>query len=384
MAVKINNRMARRFWIAVNGLGKAPTARRGAADIVCELGFVQLDTIRNVVRAHDHIVWSRAQNYQEGDVLDLLKTRDVFEHFTHDASVLPMDTLPMWERQFKRRGERVAKYYKNPMPKKAVQGLLDRIEAEGPLSTHAFDTKAKTNKMWARPPHKMALDTLWNAGQLATSHRDGFIKFYDLAARVFPSELRRVRHSDDAQIDWLCHAALRRLGFASIGEIARFWGAVSIAEARAWAKNADLVKVLVQGKNGDWVQALALPDFADICADLPPSTTRLRILNPFDPVARDRDRLQMLFGFHYKIEIFVPAAKRKWGYYVYPVLQGDRFIGRIDLKADRKSGVLHVVNLWAEAGVSLNKNRLEKLEKELDRLRRFAGLSVVHWQQSPT
>ena len=112
-------------------------------------------------------------------------------------------------------------------------------------------------------------------------------------------------------------------------------------------------------------------------------TSRLRILNPFDPAIRDRARLKQLFGLDYKIEIFVPAAKRKWGYYVYPLLEGDQFVGRIDLKADRKKGQLNVINLWSEEGVKWKNKRKEKLETELSRLTHLAGLTDVKWLSSP-
>ncbi|MCF6222017.1 MAG: winged helix DNA-binding domain-containing protein, partial [Robiginitomaculum sp.] len=109
------------------------------------------------------------------------------------------------------------------------------------------------------------------------------------------------------------------------------------------------------------------------------ATSRLRIINPFDPAIRDRTRLLRLFGFDYRIEIFVPAAKRKWGYYVYPLLQGDKFVGRIEIKADRKAGTLTVKNVWKEAGVKWTANRANKLTAELNRLARMIGVKTLNW-----
>ena len=106
-------------------------------------------------------------------------------------------------------------------------------------------------------------------------------------------------------------------------------------------------------------------------------SNRLRIVNPFDPAIRDRDRIKNMFGFDYKIEIFVPAAKRKWGYYVYPLLEGDKFVGRIELKADRKAGILSVVNFWQEDGVKWSDKRHEKLKSELQRFAKYVGLVVA-------
>ena len=100
-------------------------------------------------------------------------------------------------------------------------------------------------------------------------------------------------------------------------------------------------------------------------------------MNPFDPAIRDRTRLFQLFGFDYKIEIFVPAAKRKWGYYVYPLLEGDRFVGRVELKADRKKAILNVINFWPEKGVKWSSPRYKRLETELSRFARLANLTEV-------
>ena len=108
-------------------------------------------------------------------------------------------------------------------------------------------------------------------------------------------------------------------------------------------------------------------------------TNRLRILNPFDPAIRDRMRLKRLFGFDYTVEMFVPAAKRKWGYYVYPLLEGRRFVGRIEVKADRASRVLNVINYWPEIGIAWSHKRVDKLDAELSRFARLAGLDTVLW-----
>jgi hypothetical protein len=105
----------------------------------------------------------------------------------------------------------------------------------------------------------------------------------------------------------------------------------------------------------------------------------LRILNPFDPVIRDRNRLARLFGFEYRVEMFVPAAKRVWGYYVFPILEGDRFVGRIEIKADRKASFLNVIGFWPEPGVKWPEARREKLAAELERMRRFIGVEEVKW-----
>ena len=380
--LRIPNRQARCLWLASQGLGDAPTGPLDLAAIIHDLGFVQLDSIQIVARAHHHILWSRNQNYRE-PMLDRLMARDrgIFEHFTHDASVIPMQFLPMWNRQFDRMRAYMdrAGWFKGLPDATGRAEIKARIAAEGALSTQAFDTKIEGDRqMWSRPPHKLALDYMWYGGELATCHRVNFTKFYDLSERVFPEELRQKRLSDAEQIDWLCHAALDRMSFGSLGDVQRFWDAVARDEVRDWADAAGLVPVEIEAADGTWSGAVAPADIEARLARLGAPTTRLRILNPFDPVIRDRNRLARLFGFEYRVEMFVPAAKRIWGYYVFPILEGDRFVGRIEIKADRRSSVLNVLNFWPEPGVQWSAARHRKLEAELLRLARFVGVKQIH------
>jgi uncharacterized protein YcaQ len=378
--LKIPNRAARRLWLAAQGLAAPPTGPLDVAALITRLGFVQLDTIQVVARAHHHILWSRNQHYREPMLNDVMaRDRNVFEHFTHDASVLPMAFLPMWQRQFRRKKAYLegTKWFSSMLDAQGRAQIKVRITNEGPLSTHAFDTKvAGPKQMWARPPHKLALDYMWYAGELATCHREGVTKFYDLAERVFPAGLRAQTHADDAQLDWLCHAAIDRLGFGTAADIQKFWDASDLSEVRNWASTAPLVEVSLEGADGTWTSALAPLDIEVRLATMPEATSRLRILNPFDPAIRDRVRLKRLFGFDYRVEMFVPAAKRIWGYYVFPLLEGDLFVGRIEVKADRAKGALSVLNLWVEPDVQWTTARAGKLEAELARMARFVGVDL--------
>jgi hypothetical protein len=202
-----------------------------------------------------------------------------------------------------------------------------------------------------------------------------------LTDRVVPSALLEESHEDAVQIEWLCRSALDRMAFGSEGDIQRFWDAVSNAEAKRWVSDVSraLVPVEIEWADRSSVVVWAPADIEARLETAPAPTSRLRILNPFDPVVRDRRRLNRLFGFEYTVEMFVPAAKRVWGYYVFPLLEGDRFVGRIEVKADRKRGRLLVENLWWEPKVKPTPNRMDKLEAELARMQRFIGLDHVVW-----
>ncbi|MFW2588487.1 winged helix-turn-helix domain-containing protein [Sagittula sp. SSi028] len=370
----LTNRQARGLWLQTHGLagqGRAPDAM----GVICDLGFVQLDTIQVISRAHHHILWSRQQRYREPVLDKLLRQRAVFEHFTHDASVLPMEMLPLWQRQFRRMQHKVGRsWYVGTAAEELAAEILNRIRDEGPLCTRDFDTVRESDAMWQRPPHKKALDYLWYAGRLGTCHRDGVIKYYDLAERIFP-EVAPL--SDQEQIDGLSQAALSRIGFGNLTEIRKFWDATEAAETAEWAERTKPRQIRVEAADGTVMPMYAAEDIEARLDALPTPGQRLRILNPFDPAIRDRVRLKRLFGFDYTVEMFVPAAKRQWGYYVYPLLEGDRFVGRLDAKGDRRTGTLTVSQLWWEPGVRKSAARDNRLQAELTRLARLAGLQQV-------
>jgi len=377
--LKIDNRTARWLWLASQELSATPTGPLDLYGLILKLGMVQLDAIQVVSRAHHHILWSRNQNYREEMLNPLLaKERVIFEHFTHDVRVLPMEFLPAWQRPYRRSDVTARRWFGDFAGNPYLDELEARIRNEGALSTHAFDTKiVGEKKMWSRPPHKKALDYMWMTGQLATCFRDGFTKYYNLPERVFPDALRERSLSEEAELDFLMTAAMDRIAVGTAGEIQKFWDASSAKETKDWLKTANLIPVEIENADGSITKGFGAKDLEARLAALSAPTSRLRILNPFDPAVRDRNRLERLFGFNYRNEMFVPAAKRIWGYYVFPILEGDRFVGRIEAKADRKTNQLNVINFWPEPGVKWGKARLDKLDAELHRFARLANCSVV-------
>jgi len=385
VALTLVNRTMRRLWLDTNDLLSPSSGPLDIVAIIKKLGFVQLDTIQNVSRAHHHILWSRHQKYREPMLDELLSAGEhIFEHYTHDASVLPMDMYPMWERKFKRMKAQLdrASYHKPERIRDWNDVLIERITEEGPLSTKDFDSKINGEKeVWSSPPHKQVLDYLWYSGTLATSHREKFHKFYDLVERVIPEQFRDTEISEAEQVDWLCRAALARLAVGSMKEIKEFWEAKDVKEVKSWieANKEAVIPVKWETDSGVWVTSYALEDIEERIEKIPSTPSRMKIINPFDPAVRNRIRLKSIFGFEYKLEVFVPAAKRQWGYYVYPILEGERFVGRIEAKADRKGKCLNVINLWPEEGIKWGAGRAEKLESELAKFARLANLDIVKW-----
>ena len=264
--------------------------------------------------------------------------------------------------------------------------LLVHVREKGPARSRDFcDTRVdKAGGWWNWHPAKTALEYLWRTGHLAVTRREGFQKVYDLTERVIPAEHLGHFPDEDELVDWACREALRRLGLATSGELAAFWESVSPDEAKSWCarqlEKGEIIEVLVENADGSKPRkAFCRPDLMEELQDLPAAPPRLRALSPFDPVIRDRKRLLRLFGFDYKIEIFVPETKRRYGYYVFPLLEGEKFVGRLEMKHDKNADCLRVYALWPERGIKLGKARLDALEAELERYRRYLGAARVSY-----
>lgn len=389
MAILISNEAARRIFLARQGLSGQPGRAMGKADLlklITDIGFVQVDSIATVERAHHQIIFSRNQTYRRQHLGELLeKDRALFEHWTHDASILPAAFYPYWKHRFRRREpiiqERWRKWHGDGFDA-AFEDTYRRIAENGPVMSR--DMKAEGHQSggwWNWHPSKTALEYLWHTGKLAIAGRINFQKVYDLAERVIPPEHHDREVDHDAFVDWACREALTRLGFATSGEIAAFFAIVTPQEARAWvsAHRDELCEVSLISSDGSRDRmSYAFEGFADD-GDAVVIPQRMRVLSPFDPLLRNRARTERLFGFFYRIEVFVPEPKRQYGYYVFPLLEGDRLIGRIDMKAERKGGTLDVRRLWLEQGIRPSSGRLARLDAELNRLAKFTGVESVRY-----
>jgi uncharacterized protein YcaQ len=388
----IDNQSARNLFLARHALSENPRQKQSRADLLSlieRIGFVQVDSINTVARAHDMILFARNQTYRPDHLKTLLETdRDLFENWTHDASIIPTCFFPYWRPRFARSAEQIKQRWTNwrrPGFIEMLGNIRTHIDQNGATMSRdvGADEKKSNGGWWDWHPSKTALEYLWRTGDLAICRREGFQKVYDLTSRVIPARHHAYLPEDEALIDWACTSAIDRLGFATSGEIAAFWDSATPGEAAAWCARHlgdALIEVEIDSADGSKPRrAFARPDMPDRARDAAPPPDRIRILSPFDPALRDRKRTERLFGFRYRIEVFVPAPKRQYGYYVFPILEGNRLIGRIDMKCHRDAGALTVAGLWLEPGVKLSKQRREKLEAELDRYRRFTGSARVVW-----
>lgn len=383
----IDNQTARRMFLdhhlllgARSGSGKGDDLQ----SVIDHLGFVQVDSVNTLARAHDLILWSRRQQYRAQHLPKHMKTRGAFEHWTHDASIISMQHFSMWRHKFAKDKAFMDKRWgawRRDGFREQLDGVLRQITDEGRCSSMDVgkDEEKGSGGWWDWHPSKTALEYLWRSGELSVCHRKGFRKVYDLTERVIPPEHLNAQVDEHDMIDWACMSALERLGFATSGEIAAFYAITTPAQAKHWCTVAiadqRITETQIESADGTLRPSFILAK--KLNRPTPEPNNRVRLLSPFDPALRDRKRAERLFNFHYRIEIFVPAPKRRYGYYVFPVMQGDRMIGRIDTKRDGDTTL--VTAFWPEKGVRMGKARIRALEAEIDRVAAFVGSTDVNW-----
>lgn len=366
-----------------------PLPPDGLAGLVRQLGYVQLDSINVLERAHHLILGSRSPDYAPAQLEALLEGRRLFEHWTHDAAAIPLEWYPHWQLRFPLSRARIlaSPWWRERVGEQAqplLAHVLARIQAEGPLRSADFEHPRQGGEpgWWGWKPQKAALELLWHTGELAVAGRAHFHKIYDLPARVFPEAHARPAPEPQAHLDWACATALERLGLATPRELAAYWDAVQPAAAAAWCAAAlaagRIERVDLEAVDGAARTCFAVPDWRERLAALP-EPERTVLLCPFDPILRDRARARALFGFDYRFEAFVPAARRQYGYYVLPILEGDALVGRLDAKLHRERAALEVKGLWWEPGVRPAKARLRRLRLALETLALRLGAGEVQY-----
>lgn len=363
----VSQRAARLLLLHGQGLIDPP---RDLPECLERLGFVQLDSINVVARAHELILHARLPRYRHESCFELLPQRQAFEHWTHDASLLPAGAWPYWSRRCSQAAERITRssWWRERMGEswqETLAHVLHRVRREGPLQSKDFENKSgPRGGWWNWKPEKAALELLWRSGQLSVTARKNFHKFYDLSERHLgppppqpPPDL----------VDWACQGALQRLGVATPTELARYWELVSREEAARWCSDADVEHV----RDPAGRPAVALRDWRARAAALS-APTLTRLLAPFDPIVRDRKRAQRLFDFDFRFEAFVPAERRQHGYYTLPILQGEYLAGRVTLKFHRRDRRLEVLKLTWE-----RRPALQRFRQALERLAEFVGASSL-------
>ncbi len=364
--------------LAIHAQGYATRTRRGtAADVeaaIRRLAGVQLDSISVVERSHRIALSTRVGTYPRETVTRLLRGGRVFEYWAHEACLLPVEDWPLFRPAMEVGGrpwwshvERTHAHLRDE--------ILDRIRVEGPLASRDFDGDQEQG-MWKRKPAKAMLDRLWNHGELVIAGRQAFQRVYDLPERVLPrSVLEAPAPPETERLRELALRAVRARGALTESGIVEHW------RLRGGAKR---VRPVVDGLVADGLlERLAVADggppvVVSPGADLdPPAPTGAALLSPFDNLLWDRGFALRVLRFDHLIEVYKRPHERRYGYYVLPLLRGDRLVGRADLKSDRTAGELVVRAFHPEPGVRRSGALDDAFDRALDRLRRVVGLERV-------
>jgi uncharacterized protein len=365
----------RRLGVATQGY--TPRFRRARSgeveDAIRRLGAVQLDSITAVDRAHRLTLSSRIGAYSEPELQGLLTAGRVFEYWAHEACLLPIELWPHCRRNMEGKGH--WRFHETALERHTdlVEPVLERIRAEGPLGSRDFEGAGDGTEMWNWKPAKMVLEALWDRGVLVVAGRQSFQRRYDLAERAIPRAiLDAPTPTDDETLRTFALLAVRARGALTEPAIREHW---RLKGGRARLHHHVLALVdegLLREVHADDGGA---PFYIDAEAELDGDPAPPVLLCPFDNLVWDRALLERLFGFRHVIEVYKPEPERAYGYYVLPLLAGDRIVGRADLKADRAEGVLRVRAFHPEPRVRGNVGA--KLERAAARLARVLGLDEV-------
>jgi uncharacterized protein YcaQ len=345
---------ARRIVLAAQGFATPRPAgtpdRRHLRRVLRATDLLQIDSVNVLVRAHEMPAFSRLGPYPRATLSDLAwgPGRELFEYWGHVASLLPFEVHPLLRWRMARAlqdawGGMVRLAEEQPS---YLETVLAEVSACGPVAASEFpDDRRRAGRWWSRSAAKQALEFLFWSGEVTCAGRTAsFERLYDLPARVLPAEVLAAPTPPEreAQRALLLRGA-RSLGLGTARDIADYYR-LPIVESRVLlaelAEDGKLDVVEVDG----WSE----PTYRDPRARLPRSVDACALLAPFDPLIWERSRVERVFGMRYRIEIYVPAAKREYGYYVLPFLLGDEIVARVDLKSDRTAGLLRVIGAWCE------------------------------------
>lgn len=340
-----------------------------------QIGYVQIDTISVTERAHHHVLYSRNKQYQKEHLDALMKEKKVFEYWSHAAAYLPM-------RDYRFSLYRKAQYQKGdnhwfPRDKKVEKYVLDRIKAEGALQSKDFENPRDKNHEWyAWKPAKIALTNLFMDGSIMISERKGFQKVFDLTENVIPNNINTQTPTLSEFCNHLIFNTISNHGLATVNEICYLRKGIKTEvnkQMKQLLKSGELLLVKITENDETYYTT---PSLFNSLNNLT-AKKEVHILNPFDNIVIQRKRLKSLFDFDYQIECYVPEKKRVFGYYTLPILYGTEFVGRMDAKADRKTKLFTVKNIWWENDYQAKEALLNKLNKEIKDYASFCGCDEV-------
>ena len=379
---------ARALHLSAQGLLTAPRRKAKPADLMAairNMGALQIDTIHVVARSPYLVLWSRLGDYEPVWLEQALADGKLFEYWAHEACFLPVEDYGLFRHRMIDPLSMGWKYSHEWMQRHrdSITALVEHIRSNGPVKSSDFERKdgQKGGGWWSWKPEKRSLEVLFTAGELMVAKRQNFQRVYDLRERVLPhwSDDRDLRPALDCRRDLLLQG-VKALGFAQAGWAADYYRLGRLEPELHPAKLAEQ-GLLVEARVDGWKAPVYLhPDRLELARQaeagtLKPSYTTL--LSPFDPVVWDRKRAVALWDFDYRLECYTPGPKRRYGYFVLPILRRGQLVGRLDAKAHRQQGVFEVKALYLEPGVRLSDRLAADVAGAIQRSANWHGTPTV-------
>lgn len=321
-------------------------SKSGVLTAISNLGYLQIDTISVVERAHHHTLWTRIPDYKSTFLDELVQEKKIFEYWFHAASYLPIDDFRFALPQMEQIKKDKKHYYK--VDPKVMRYVLDTIREEGPKRARDFESKKPTNGTWWEwKPAKIALERLFLQGDLMIAKREAMQKTFDLTERVLPSVINTQMPTPFEIAEQLTKTYLKAYGFTTMGQITH------LKTGSVLKKNvAKVLEIMCEQGSVQQIVVEHMPPVY-ILTELLNNTSLITepttlLLSPFDNLIIHRDRLQQLFDFNFRLECYLPKEKRQYGYFCLPILYKQNFVGRVDCKVHRKEKRLELINLHIE------------------------------------
>lgn len=377
MTESLSNQQARKLVLLSQWL--PPAKQPGSAiaatlSVIEHLGYIQIDTISAVQRAHHHTLWNRNPRYQNSHLDQLIADKQIFEYWAHAAAYLPMRDYrySLFRKQAITSGEQKHWYERDEQLMKSV---LARIASEGPLMAKDFEHTGKKSGEWKSKPAKRALEYLFMQGELMVPCRVNFHKVYDLTERVLPENTDTCLPDPEEYARFLITRYLWANGLGLPAEIAyvlKNTKPLVGATLKEMLSQRDVLKISAGGHS-----YYTLPAALELL-NRPLARSTLKILSPFDNLLIQRKRMQALFGFDYLLECYLPEAKRQYGYFSLPILWDGQLVARMDCKVERDKSLLQIHHLALEPGLINTEAFALALVKELVPFLEFNQCSSVH------
>jgi len=383
---------ARRFILDVQGL-RTNNPCKSVMDVANRIHNIQIDTISVVSRSHNLITFNRYPEYEEESIWEYEKKGELFEYWSHAMCLMPMESYPFyaWRRKF----------YPGPRGKKwalenkdIIKNVYQHVRKNGTTNSASIgERKTDTTGWWDWKVEKRALEHLYTMGKLMVAYRKGFQKYYDLTERVLPSRIDSEPMTDEEAAEFIIDNSLRSLGLGCYDDIRTYHN--KLPSQKIWngrkeliesfldqkVKDGHLEEIAIKGLSERYFAIAGNVDDLQTSISLDDDNAPVKFLTPFDNILRERAFPKRIWNYDYKIECYVPAPKRVYGYFVLPILDGRDLAGRLDAKVHRKNGILEIKTIYLESEMLQSTEGLERLKRGILDFAEFHSCESIEFRK---